>query len=278
MMPHQGLNTNFQNRIDNIRKTNSSQTKTLISLYRVNGIVMTAEKTVAVGGVQTRVIVTDDGYASAEIADTQRVFIFEDCSGDTLTLPTTVEMDIVDAVGDEDKVLFNPEDVVSTSNEGYPPITEESNPQFEGFFYHVAVDVADEPLVPADDEVTVDVGDYTVEIVADNADDRVVVSHVSPQQNDFGDYVDDVAGGWRTVVANDGDGGGDYDAAIVAASSHGSMAAGQWFDDLVSDDRIEIRYIGTVGNADSDRHLPDWADEKWEHRGAIFVGDMETSS
>ena len=239
-----------------------------------------AEATTEVGGINVRVIVTDDGHAEVHTDEMCNCLEFISSGGKetSVLLPDDVGFAVDDDVPwDKRKLRYNKDDALRVDSYADAGRNEED---FDSLHYYDVVETGEYDVpVQHDGMTTVDVGDYTVEVVADEADNRVDISHVSPQQqNDFGDYVEDVAHSWNNVVINDGDGGGDYDAAIVAGSSHGSMAVGQWFDNLVADDRIEIRYIGTVGAADSDRDLPDWADEEWEHRGAIFVGDAETSS
>lgn len=253
----------------------STHSKTLIYLVAIDGIAMPAETTTEVGGVDVRVIITDDGYVSADVVERTDALKFIGFNEEEyVVLPTDVPRTVTEVRRDP-TVFFDVENAIDGEHY-WPSDTYESDGFGHGFHYTDVQRITTIPE-PSDDEVTVDIDDYTVEIVAEDGSIEAEVLDEDPKET-FGDYVEEIAGGWRNVVETKGDTGGDYDAAIVARASHGSMATGEWFDDLIGDDRIQIRYIGTVGSPYTDGDVPDWADEEWENRAGIFVGDVGESS
>lgn len=236
---------------------------------------MPDENTIEIGGVETRVIITDDGYVSADVVERTSALKFVGSSDDEyVVLPTDAPRTLKNSYGDDPSVFFDAADVIDGEHY-WPTETYHDSDGFDHGFHYTDIHRITTIPEPSDDELTVSINEYTVAVVAEDGSIEAEVVVEDPKET-FGDYVDEIVNSFHNVVETTREVGGDYNAAIVSGSSHGSMSTGTWFDDLVADDRIEIRYIGTVGNALSDGDVPDWADEEWKHRAVIFVGDCDS--
>lgn len=234
---------------------------------------MPTEKTVDVGGVAVRLILTDDAYVTAHIDESYESHVFS-LRGETETaaLPVGTEFAVRTDAGNDTIVYFNDEDNLTDYDPWDACVNDYDVTYFDSGMYFNEVTVEEFEPIPEDDSVQTEMDGEMITVVADNGvvDAFIETSRAEQFVEKIRGWGDAVQNGlYKAVIDTSGEGADDHHAAIIALSIglHDNAA------DLEPDGAV-LTYIAAVDDLAVDSYgLP----EEFVGDIVLMYGDPERS-